>query len=344
MYKIKELADMYGIRTNVLRFYEEKGLLKASRMENGYRFYTEADKKTLQHILLYRAMDFSITDIKRLLFEESEKKYELYFQQLAYLNQRLHELSAIRDHINEQLNAMLANTYEETKDQEAIQQLLHDWHCNREWKDRWQFDSFALVYDEVVHTPDADGLPFYQNYETVLDKTAEQAIQHGGKLLDIGCGTGNLLAKLKQQGYEEVGIGVDQSLTMLMQAKRKLPTTLFYQGTFLNLPFAQGSFDTITTSFAFHHCDEQERVLAIKEMKRVLRPQGRIIITDLLFEHPQDRKAYEETATSRQRLELADECFTDIEALTKLFTNQGFVCQAEEVSQHIWIFTADCLA
>ena len=76
------------------------------------------------------------------------------------------------------------------------------------------------MYDEVVHTPDADGLPFYQNYETVLDKTAEQAIQHGGKLLDIGCGTGNLLAKLKQQGYEEVGIGVDQSLTCLLYTSR----------------------------------------------------------------------------------------------------------------------------
>ena len=79
-------------------------------------------------------------------------------------------------------------------------------------------------------------------------------------------------------------------------------------------------------------------------MKRVLRSQGRIVITDLLFENPLERKAYEQAASPRQRAELADECFTDIEALTQLFTKQGFSCQAEEVSEYIWMFTADCLA
>ena len=37
MYKIKELAELYGIHTNVLRFYEKKGLLASRRLTNGYR-------------------------------------------------------------------------------------------------------------------------------------------------------------------------------------------------------------------------------------------------------------------------------------------------------------------
>lgn len=82
MYKIKELAELYGIHTNALRFYEKKGLLSSRRLENGYRMYEEADKEILQKILLYRAMNFSIADIRELLDNEKEHAHELYFQQL----------------------------------------------------------------------------------------------------------------------------------------------------------------------------------------------------------------------------------------------------------------------
>ncbi|MCG4878053.1 hypothetical protein L0N00_16620, partial [Eggerthella lenta] len=70
---------------------------------------------------------------------------------------------------------MLSNTYEEQQDQEEMQKLLQELHKNREWKDRWDFDSFATVYDEVVQHPSTDGLPFYVDYECVLDETARIA-------------------------------------------------------------------------------------------------------------------------------------------------------------------------
>ena len=172
MYKIKELAELYGIHTNALRFYEKKGLLPSRRLENGYRIYGEEERALLQRILLYRAMNFSIADIKELLSREQGNAQELYFQQLQLLNRHLHELSAIREHILHELNDMLSNTYEEQQDQEEMQKLLQELHKNREWKDRWDFDSFARVYDEVVHTPAAQGLPFYEAYDCVLDETA----------------------------------------------------------------------------------------------------------------------------------------------------------------------------
>lgn len=179
MYKIKELAELYGIHTNALRFYEKKGLLSSRRLENGYRMYEEADKEILQKILLYRAMNFSIADIKELLDNEKEHAHELYFQQLQLLNRHLHELSIIRDHILYELNAMLNDSYDEAQDHEQLQKLLQDLNKSQAWKDRWDFDSFATVYDEVVQHPSTDGLPFYVDYECVLDETARIAAKRG---------------------------------------------------------------------------------------------------------------------------------------------------------------------
>ncbi|MCR0326145.1 MerR family transcriptional regulator [[Clostridium] innocuum] len=339
MYKIKELAELYGIHTNALRFYEKKGLLSSRRLENGYRMYEEADKEILQKILLYRAMNFSIADIRELLDNEKEHAHELYFQQLQLLNKHLHELSIIRDHILYELNAMLNDSYDEAQDHEQLQKLLQDLNKSQAWKDRWDFDSFATVYDEVVQHPSTDGLPFYVDYERVLDETARIAAKRGSTVLDIGCGTGNLTERLLRKGLQVVG--VDQSLEMLVQAKKKLPSVLLHQGTFLALPFEKQEFDTITASYAFHHCDEEERLLAVREMKRVLRSGGRIIIADLMFADKKARSRYEEQCTARQRAELEDECFTTVEELTQLFTAEEFICSSYQISDSIWIFLAE---
>lgn len=339
MYKIKELAELYGIHTNVLRFYEKKGLLASRRLTNGYRVYGEDERAILQKILLYRAMNFSLADIRELLSREKGNAQELYFQQLQLLNAHLHELTAVRDHISQELNAMLANTYEEQQDQKEMQRLLQELNKNREWKDRWDFDSFAKVYDEVVHMPAVQGLPFYEAYDHVLDETAKHAQMHGGRVLDVGCGTGNLGERLAAAGLSVEG--VDQSLEMLIQAKKKLPDMLLHQGTFLSLPFEKCSFDTITASYAFHHCDAQERLLAVREMKRVLCRQGRIVIADLVFEHAQDRMKYEQHCTPQQKAELEDEYFTTVEELTHIFSEEGFICTNYKVSDILWIFVAD---
>ena len=68
MYTIKQLAQLSGVTTRTLRFYEEKGLLTPMRKEgNDYRMYGEKEVDTLQQILFYRAMEVSIDEITRLM-------------------------------------------------------------------------------------------------------------------------------------------------------------------------------------------------------------------------------------------------------------------------------------
>ena len=67
-FKIGEVAEMLGISTDTLRFYEKKGLLVSQRdARNGYRYYEPQEIYNLMDILFYRSLDISIPDISDIL-------------------------------------------------------------------------------------------------------------------------------------------------------------------------------------------------------------------------------------------------------------------------------------
>jgi DNA-binding transcriptional MerR regulator len=68
MFTVKQLSKMAGITPRTLHYYDEIGLLKPSRVgENGYRYYGEESFLRLQQILLYRELDVSLEDIRRIM-------------------------------------------------------------------------------------------------------------------------------------------------------------------------------------------------------------------------------------------------------------------------------------
>lgn len=67
-YTIKKLAEMAGVSTRTLRYYDEIGLLKPCRVNSsGYRIYGEKEIDVLQQILLYRSMDIKLEDIQNII-------------------------------------------------------------------------------------------------------------------------------------------------------------------------------------------------------------------------------------------------------------------------------------
>ena len=96
------------------------------------------------------------------------------------------------------------------------------------------------------------------------------------RLLDVGCGTGLLAQRLAQEGYEVKGL--DLSLGMLLQGGRALR---YVQGDGAALPFPDGAFDGAVTVAALHHMFDPRTVAAtIREMLRVTRPGGGVVIWD----------------------------------------------------------------
>jgi DNA-binding transcriptional MerR regulator len=65
--RIGAVAHATGVSQRLLRYYEEQGLLKPTRLPNGYREYSDADLTTVRHIRLLLAADLPITVIAQVL-------------------------------------------------------------------------------------------------------------------------------------------------------------------------------------------------------------------------------------------------------------------------------------
>ena len=76
-YTVKKLAQLAGISTRTLRYYDEIGLLKPTRItSSGYRIYGQAEVDQLQHIMFYRELGVELECIKTILCSSSFNKLE----------------------------------------------------------------------------------------------------------------------------------------------------------------------------------------------------------------------------------------------------------------------------
>jgi ArsR family transcriptional regulator len=105
---------------------------------------------------------------------------------------------------------------------------------------------------------------------------------------DLGCGTGQVAEALAP--WVRRVIAVDESAAMLQAAKRRVRTLANVEvrrGALEALPIDDAALDAVTCVLVLHHLPAPERALA--EAARVLRPGGRLLLTDMM---PHDREAY----------------------------------------------------
>lgn len=107
--------------------------------------------------------------------------------------------------------------------------------------------------------------------------------------LDVGCGNGRLSHFLKNEPIEYVG--VDNNRTMLRIAKKKNPHVTFRFAEITKLPFSTHSFDTVWCIAVLHHLPTKKlRVKALKEIKRILKKNGLLMLTVWNLWQPKYRK------------------------------------------------------
>jgi SAM-dependent methyltransferase len=110
-----------------------------------------------------------------------------------------------------------------------------------------------------------------------------QHLRSQARILDHGCGYGRLLDQLSGAGYGNT-VGMDFSEKMLMRCRSQFPHLTVVQNDGLTLPFRDRAFDAVLL-FALLTCipsDNDQRVL-LAEVRRVLRPEGILYISDLLI-------------------------------------------------------------
>jgi demethylmenaquinone methyltransferase / 2-methoxy-6-polyprenyl-1,4-benzoquinol methylase len=133
------------------------------------------------------------------------------------------------------------------------------------------FDRIAPVYDTMNHVMTA-GLD--RSWRRL---TVEAVVQPGNRVLDACCGTGDLAVAAEREGG--IVTGLDFSTAMLERARRKSDTVEWVEGDLLALPFDDASFDAATVGFGVRNVADLER--ALSELRRVLRPGGRLAILEI---------------------------------------------------------------
>lgn len=337
------VAKLLDISIKALRLYEYHGIVVPKRDGNEYRNYSEEDIKRLKQVRLLRELGVPLKNIIYILdekFLDNKVIRELNIQ-YKVVEKRLGELESIKNTLLASINDALVSEVDNSNIYfDTINRCLDNNIKNRKtWIDKWGFDRWAENYDISVKDILNDKLNLFEKYDYVLEiiakKIEEQKIS---KILDIGCGTCNLYNKLNENiDYT----GMDQSIEMLLKAKEKFPDLHLRLGNFLDRPFAEGEFDIITSTYAFHHLNDLEKEIAINYMLKYLKPNGKIIIGDLMFESYNERIKKRDSLIKTGRIdlweEIEDEYYSDIQKLKKYVELLGCKIKYQHLVNLTWM-------
>ena len=111
-------------------------------------------------------------------------------------------------------------------------------------------------------------------------------LKPGDQVLEVGCGTGTLtLAAKRRVGPTGQAYGIDQIPTMIETSRRKAEQAgvdiSFQVGGIDAIPFPEGKFDAVLCSFMIFHMSDGVRRRGIQEIRRVLKPGGRLVLVDM---------------------------------------------------------------
>ena len=131
------------------------------------------------------------------------------------------------------------------------------------------FDIWSRVYDLAP----VQAAIYHPVHDAVL---GELRTHPARRILDVGCGTGDLAARLRRELTTELVAGCDFSAGMLDQAHDRTRAVRWLQGDATRLPVGDGAFDAVVSTEAFHWFPDPDA--ALREFNRVLDGGGRVLV------------------------------------------------------------------
>ncbi len=127
--------------------------------------------------------------------------------------------------------------------------------------------------------------PFYDLIVTPLSGIRERVVnltnaQKGSKILDVATGTGQQAFAFAKKDYEVIGVDLSEAMLNVAKKKNKYRNAKFEVADATNLPFEDNSFDVSSVSFALHEMPLSIREKVLKEMVRVTKQKGIIVVVD----------------------------------------------------------------
>ncbi|WP_424030304.1 class I SAM-dependent methyltransferase [Methanoregula sp.] len=132
------------------------------------------------------------------------------------------------------------------------------------WSSTYEDSGFQYLYFDQIHK----GVLSLVNVKSAP-----------GDIVDVGCGTGRLLRKIRERWPYARPIGIDPAEGMVKKARQMMPDSTFIVCPAKSIPLPDTSVDLVFSTTSFHHWSDQ--LQGIREIRRVLRPGGQFFLADM---------------------------------------------------------------
>jgi demethylmenaquinone methyltransferase/2-methoxy-6-polyprenyl-1,4-benzoquinol methylase len=127
--------------------------------------------------------------------------------------------------------------------------------------------------------------PFYDLVTLPLRRLRNEvagllAVERGVRVLDVATGTGAQARAFGEKAGDVVGIDLSGAMLRIARRKNRLPNVRFRRADAAALPFGNRSFDVTCVSFALHEMPRSVRERVVREMVRVTKPGGSVVVVD----------------------------------------------------------------
>jgi putative AdoMet-dependent methyltransferase len=264
------------------------------------------------------------------------------YLQLKAVGRKIYELDNIKNTLITSIDKMLESKVELEYNHflNNTDISLKENKTNRSsWIDMWGFDNKAIKFDKMIRDKSNDELGLFDKYDEILSEIRSRIIENKAvSVIDIGCRTGNLCGELS--GEMDI-IGIDQSLEMILQAKKKYNNMKFKLGNFLDKPFRKNDVDIVVTTFAFHSLNDNEKKEAIKYMLEYLKDDGKIIIADFMFLDDIEKEKCKRDLYAKGRQDLWDvidnKYYTILDELERYIRSLDYKIHSKHIVNFTWI-------
>lgn len=284
-YSSGQFARMAHVTKKTLRYYDEHNILKPSYVaENGNKFYTQNDFARLQQIIFLRYLSFPLADIKELTVRHGDQDFwlESLAMQTSLLESHIEQLTLMKKSLQEAREAIMAK-----REVNWSEMLLLANANEMEEKLKQQYNTSHNISARItlhnLYAANSEGwFPW-------LYRMAD--LRPGEQVLELGCGDGSLWRQNEAKLPEGISVILsDISSGIVRETAKKLAAQgksfAFQVMDAHAIEAADHSFDVVLANHMLFYCEELPQVLA--EIRRVLKPGGRLICSTYSGKHMQE--------------------------------------------------------
>jgi putative AdoMet-dependent methyltransferase len=206
--------------------------------------------------------------------------------------------------------------------------------------DDFNHDRQAAKYDKDVSNEEN---PVRTGYEKLLNFMADK-VNSQSRVLELGCGTGNLTAKLREMN-EITGVDISDAMIKIARTKTEDKNVNYCQDDILSFfDYNEKKYDCIISSYTLHHLTESEKKILFEKSYNVLDEKGVALFGDLMFENKNEKKLLIKQFRQKKITWLIDvmkkEFYWNIETSLMELNKIGFKCKTYRFSDLSWVIEA----